>query len=219
MGCGEWCQPGDDDFQRVAGKSKEEFLDRVLTVIEKEIVPLTREGAAKGNKLFGAAVLRKADLSTVLVATNTETENPLLHGEITAINLFYDIPKDQRPAASDSVFIATHEPCPLCLSGITWGGFDNFFYLFSYEDSRDEFGIPHDIRMLDSIFRCPDGTYNEKNAYWSAWGLPAMVDSLSVEARASFHQRISSIRSTYDDISDTYQRLKAEGASADVPLK
>lgn len=38
------------------------------------------------------------------------------------------------------------------LSGITWGGWDNFFYLFTYEDTRDAFSIPHDIRILEEVF-------------------------------------------------------------------
>jgi len=214
-----WHQPTDEDFQRIVGKDKVAFLDRVLGVIENDVVPLTRAGAAKGNKLFGAAILDKSDLSTVVVATNTETENPLLHGEITAINAFYAIPRDQRPAAGDTIFIATHEPCPLCLSGISWGGFDNFFYLFSYEDSRDAFGIPHDIRMLDSVFRCPDGSYNEKNFYWSAWGLPAMVASLPNEQGSPLARRIAALRETYDSISEIYQAQKEAGTGADVPLK
>lgn len=71
--------------------------------------------------------------ATVIVATNAEAENPLLHGEITLINAFYAIPRAQRPRVKDCLFLPTHEPCPLCISGITWGGFDNFFYLWTYE--------------------------------------------------------------------------------------
>lgn len=37
------------------------------------------------------------------------------------------------------------------LSGIPWGGWDNFFYLFTYEDTRDAFSIPHDIRILEEV--------------------------------------------------------------------
>ncbi len=214
-----WLQPTDLDFERIVGKDKLAFLDRVLGLIENEIAPMTREGAAKGNKLFGGAIMKKSDLSTVVVATNTETENPLLHGEITTINRFYEIPKDKRPAACDTIFVTTHEPCPLCLSGISWGGFDNFFYLFSYEDSRDAFGIPHDIQMLDSVFRCPQGAYNEKNDYWSAWAIPAMVASLPEAQRSPLEQRIASLRQVYDAISDIYQQQKTAGTGADVPLK
>ena len=44
------------------------------------------DGVAKGNKLFGAAILRKDDLSAVVAETNNELENPLWHGEVHALN-------------------------------------------------------------------------------------------------------------------------------------
>ncbi len=113
------------------------LADRFLSVIEDDVVPKTRAGVAAGNKLFGAAILRKSDLSLVVAATNTETENPLFHGEIATLNAFYRLPAASRPAARDCLFLSTHEPCPLCLSAITWTGFDNFTYLFGYEfDAR-----------------------------------------------------------------------------------
>ena len=113
------------------------LIIRMLDVIEFDIAAKTRQGVAGGNKLFGAAILRKSDLSLVIAETNNETENPLWHGEMHAIKRFYELPPDERPATMDCIFLATHEPCSLCLSGITWSGFDNFYYLFSYEDTRD----------------------------------------------------------------------------------
>ena len=217
--CSEWKQPADADFDAIVGKGKAAFIDSVLTVIENEIVPKTQQGVRQGNKLFGAAILNKSDLSTVLAVTNTETNNPLMHGEVTAIHAFYDLPKDKRPAAKDTIFIATHEPCPLCLSSITWGGFDNFFYLFTYEDSKDAYGIPHDIVMLDQIFRCPDGTYSEKNKYWSSWSLRNLIADASPEQRAAFSKRVDVLKKTYAEMSDIYQKAKAAGTGADVPLK
>ena len=148
-----------------------QFVTRLLETIESSIVPLTRTGVAGGNKIFGGAILRKSDLSLVLAATNNELENPLWHGEVHTLKLFYELPDDARPATGECIFLSTHEPCSLCLSAITWAGFDNFFYLFSYEDSRDAYGIPHDLLILDEVFRCPDGSYNEKQlskdlSYW-----------------------------------------------------
>ena len=67
------------------------LIDRLLTVIEVEIIPLTREGVRNGNKIFGAAMLKKSDLSTIIAGTNHETENPLWHGEIYTINQYYEI--------------------------------------------------------------------------------------------------------------------------------
>ena len=218
-GCSDWRQPADTDFDAIVGKDKAVFLDRVLSVIENDIVPRTQQGVRGGSKLFGAAILKKSDLSTVVAVTNTETNNPLMHGEVTAIHAFYDLSKDKRPAAKDTIFIATHEPCPLCISSITWGGFDNFFYLFTYEDSRDAYGIPHDIVMLDEIFRCPEGTYSEKNKYWSSWGLRELIAGTTPEQQAVFNKRIEALKQTYAEMSDIYQKAKAAGTGADVPLK
>ena len=114
-----------------------------------------------GNKIFGAAILLKKDLSLVIAATNEETANPLFHGEISCLNKFWALPAEQRPDPKDCLFFSTHEPCSLCLSGITWSGFDNFYYLFSYEDSRDSFNIPHDLKILDEVFKCEKGEYNQ----------------------------------------------------------
>ena len=218
-GCRDWTQPSDADFVATIGNDKVAFLDRALSVIEKEVVPKTQEGVRGGSKLFGAAVLKKADLSTVVASTNTEAGNPLLHGEIQTINDFYEIPKARRPAAKDSIFISTHEPCPLCLSGISWAGFDNFFYLFTYEDSRDAYGIPHDLVMLEEVFRCPDGSYNESNTYWKAWGLRNLIATTGSKARTKFDQRVEALKVVYAEMSDIYQKAKAEGKGADVPLK
>jgi tRNA(Arg) A34 adenosine deaminase TadA len=218
-GCKEWTQPTDADFKAIFGKDKGEFLDRVLGVIENEVVPKTEKGVSEGNKLFGAAILNKSDLSTVIATSNNETGNPLFHGEVQAIFEYYDLPKDKRPAPKDTIFIATHEPCPLCLSSITWGGYDNFVYLFTYEDSRDAYGIPHDIVMLDEIFRNPEGSYNEKNKFWSSWSIRDLIASLPEDQQAAFNKRVEALVAKYAELSDVYQKAKAEGKGADVPLK
>ena len=106
------------------------LLARLLSVIEEDVVPATRRGVARGNKIFGAALLRKSDLSLVLAETNNEIENPLWHGEMHCLKRFYEMPAETRPAPSELIFLSTHEPCSLCLSAITWAGFDNFFYFF-----------------------------------------------------------------------------------------
>ena len=71
---------------------------RLLDVMETDILPMTERGVAAGNKVFGAALLRKSDMSLVLAGTNSETDNPLLHGEISTLNQFYEMPEDSRDA-------------------------------------------------------------------------------------------------------------------------
>ena len=201
------------------------LIRRLLDVIEFDIAAKTKEGVAGGNKLFGAAILRKSDLSLVIAETNNETENPLWHGEMHAIKRFYELPPDRRPATSDCLFLATHEPCSLCLSGITWSGFDNFYYLFSYEDTRDSFGIPHDIAILKEVYAVPDpetGTvspdrplYNRVNGFWRSHSIGDMMETLDREDRETSRPRIDAINAFYNDASAVYQSSKG---SKGIPL-
>jgi tRNA(Arg) A34 adenosine deaminase TadA len=191
------------------------LIDRLLDVIENDIVPLTAAGVARGNKLFGAAILSKSDRSLVIAETNNEVENPLWHGEVHCLKRFYELPKAARPDTKDCLFLATHEPCSLCLSAITWAGFDNFYYLFSHQDSRDSFAIPHDLRILKEIFTLEPGGYNAENAYWRSFSLRRLVSALPKDDRAERQARIDRIAQRYDELSAGYQAGKGGN---DIPL-
>lgn len=183
------------------------LLTRLLETIEHDIAPMTRRGVAAGNKLFGAALLRKADLSLVLAETNNETENPLWHGEMHCLKRFYE--RNNRPATKDLVFLSTHEPCSLCLSAITWAGFDNFFYLFSYQDSRDSFAIPHDLNILAEVFGIKEGQYNRCNHYWTGLSIRDEIQRLvAAEDRTRLLAHARRLSKLYDGFSRTYQGLK-----------
>jgi len=191
------------------------LIDRLLDVIEDDIVPKTAAGVALGNKLFGAAILRKDDRALVIAETNNEMENPLWHGEVHCLKRFYEMPRADRPDTGDCLFLATHEPCSLCLSAITWTGFDNFYYLFSHEDSRDSFAIPHDLKILKEVFTLEPGGYNAENAYWKSHSLRKLARQLPEAERARIEARIGRIANRYDALSATYQDSKAAN---DIPL-
>ena len=191
------------------------LIDRLLDVIEDDIVPKTAEGVQQGNKLFGAAILRKGDRSLVIAETNNEIENPLWHGEVHCLKRFYEMPRAERVDTKDAIFLATHEPCSLCLSAITWAGFDNFYYLFSHEDSRDSFAIPHDLRILKEVFTLDPGGYNAENAYWKSYSIRRLVRTLPDVQRKRLEERIEAISKRYDDLSEAYQSGKAGN---DIPL-
>ena len=186
---------------------------RLLDVLERDIIPMTERGVAAGNKIFGAAVLRKSDFSVVIAGTNSETDNPLLHGEISTLNQFYEMP--DRPSTRDLVFLSTHEPCPLCLSAITWAGFDNFYYFFSFEDSRDAFAIPHDLKILKEVFGVEDGEYRASNAFWTAYSIPDLVNAEPEPPRDRLQQQEQRIRARYAELSDQYQLSKGDN---DIPF-
>ena len=191
------------------------LVERLLDTIEHDIVPLTITGVAQGNKIFGAAILLKADLSLVVAETNNETQSPLWHGEIHALKRFYELPAATRPATKDCLFLATHEPCSLCLSAITWAGFDNFAYLFTHEDSRDAFDIPHDLRILKEVFGLEPGGYNAENAYWTSTSLRDLVADLQGGERAQLEARVDEIAAKYRDLSRRYLAHRSRG---DIPL-
>ncbi|WDR05028.1 nucleoside deaminase [Devosia rhodophyticola] len=202
-----------------------ELIDRLLDVIETEIAPKTRLGVKDGNKVFGAAILRKSDLSVVIAETNNETENPLWHGEMHAIKRFFELDPTTRPDVKDCLFLATHEPCSLCLSGITWSGFDNFYYLFSYQDTRDSFAIPYDIAILKGVYAVPEPEtgmvspdrplYNRTNQYWQSHNIVQMIASLDRGGREALLGRFDDLAALYADLSAIYQ---ADKGGKNIPL-
>lgn len=207
------------------GHSADSLVQAFLDVTEHRIVPLTSSGVAKGCKVFGAAILRKSDLSVVVACTNDEATSPLLHGEIATLFEYHRMDPSVRPKPTECLFLSTHEPCSLCLSGITWGGFDNFSYMFTYQDTMETFNIPHDIRFLTEVFQTGphkevDSTalYNHKNAFWTAYSLQELINAVQdTQERERLQARLLHVKQLYNGLSQVYQDSK-QTSQADIPL-
>ena len=181
-------------------------LELIINKILFDLLPKTEQNVKKGNKVFGAIILNKKDYSTIVIGVNSELKNPLFHGEISTINNFFKIKKNINP--KDCIFISSHEPCSLCLSGITWSGFDNFIYLYPYEDTKSDFNIPHDLKILDQVFKVKKGKYNNNNYYWKSYSIIKEISKLSKKKQNFLNNKITIINEKYKELSELYQKNK-----------
>ena len=191
-------------------------LEKFLNIFIKEILPLTEKGVDKGNKIFGAAILKKDDFSLVVAGSNNEVDNPMWHGETHTLKRFYEINKNSRPNEKDCIFLSSHEPCSLCLSAITFAGFDNFYYLFPYQSTSDEFNIPHDLNILKEVFNISNGKYIKENSYWKSYNINMLLDELKDTNKKKLIDSFNEIKKQYFDLSNKYQSSKEKNF---IPLK
>ena len=192
------------------------LLNRFVRAFKDEILPLTFEGVNLGNKIFGAAIINKNDYSLVVAGTNNETKNPLWHGEVHTLKKFYELDKKKRPDEKNCIFLSSHEPCSLCLSAITFAGFDNFYYLFPYESTSEEFNIPHDLNILKEVFKVTDGKYIKENSYWKSYAINNLIEEIKTNNKKKLMDAFDQIKDIYVDLSNKYQSSKEESS---IPLK
>ena len=187
--------------------------NKILDIFLNNLIPETKISVSKGNKIFGAFVLNKIDLSLVVTGVNNEIENPIYHGEIsTIINFFKLINLNPK----DYLFVSSHEPCSLCLSAITWSGFDNFYYLFRYEETESNFNIPYDLKILKEVFKIDKGEYAKNNNFWHSYSIIEEINKLQNSENYKLLAKIKEINKLYEDISNNYQSAKN---SNHIPLK
>ena len=185
----------------------------LLDIFIDTLIPETEKAVNQGNKIFGAFIIKKSDLSLVIIGTNNEVINPLYHGEISALFNFF---KTKKLNPKDHYFISSHEPCSLCLSAITWSGFDNLFYFFSYDDTKSSFHIPHDLNILQEVFNIKDGEYNKVNSYWKSLSIIDQIKEKEVSNNHNLIEKIDKIKLSYENLSTQYQNAKI---SNNIPFK
>lgn len=188
----------------LSNSSNKPNAHHLLDIIEHRILPLTAQGVTDGNKVFGAAVVCGEEV--INIATNHEHSEgcPLWHGEMVAIRDFYALPN--HPAPQECTLLSTHEPCPMCAAAIAWGGFGQCYYLFDYEDTKQQFSIPHDADILHDLFH-PCTALNQQNGFYKLSPLKPLVDDTA---------RLDALWQSYRDLSHHYQTHKGGNA---IPLK
>lgn len=191
------------------------LLLTLLQVIQTSIVPITHEAILLGNPLFGAAILSRSNLHPLTVSTNNGTVSPLLHGELNCIQQYFTVTFPDRACrpnpGNDTIFLATHEPCSLCLSAIAWAGFHEFYYLFTHEESRDLFGFGGDIDILEQVFRVQGhetqdqvrhrALYNRNNNYFSGRSIADMIEKLgNATAKSMLAKKMQDVKGIYNGL-------------------
>lgn len=76
------------------------------------------EGCSDGETphLRVAASHRRAQVQTA--------KTPTAHGEVSTINGFFqNLDASERPPTNETIFLATHQPCSLCMSALAFSGF------------------------------------------------------------------------------------------------
>ena len=84
--------------------------------------------AAKANPFypFGAVIIGAADRAVLAQGVNSGKINPILHGEIVAINDY--AARHGNQGWADGILYTTGEPCPMCMSAIVWAGIGGVVY-------------------------------------------------------------------------------------------
>lgn len=199
------------------------LLDAFCACIKKDIHPLSAVAVAAGSKLFGAAILLKSDLTVVYADTNQERGSPLWHGETWTLKQFFEIPAEKRPNVADCLFLTTHEPCSLCLSAIVWSGFDNFIYMYTYEETHNIFECHGDLDIFNNVFNVregetarqasPDGKlsqvrpqYKLRNSMLVALSFAELVAAVQVQARDEYVAKVDEVKKSYGRLSEAYRR-------------
>ena len=198
----------------MANYDNKKLVNKLMSTIKNDILPRTQTGVKNGNKIFGAAILDKSSLDLIIAETNDEVNSPLFHGEIVCLNSFFSKRKDLD--ARNLIFLSTHEPCSMCLSAITWAGFNEIYFFFSHEDSRDDFNIPYDLLILKELFNLEPGSYNKNNAFFTCKSIFSLINQLEPTKLTKAMLKVKELKHDYHQLSLFYQQNKEKNS---IPLK
>ena len=189
----------------------------MLNIIEENILPKTREGVNRGNKVFGAAIL-DSNYETVYSDTNNEIHCPILHGEVnTILGWSAIVPASDRGLhAKSAIFLSTHEPCCMCISSIVWAGFNTVFYFFPYAITTDQ-GIPWDVETMHELWGVD--SYRRENKFCKTACLIDLIDSMNEsEDKNKLIKRKERLINIYHELSKKYHNEKGSNSENSLVL-
>ena len=91
---------------------------------------------ARGNPVwpFGAVIVRAKDGALVAKGVNNSRANPILHGEIAAMNDY--VHHHGNKDWGQCILYTTGEPCPMCMSALVWASIGGVVFASSIDTIR-----------------------------------------------------------------------------------
>jgi tRNA(Arg) A34 adenosine deaminase TadA len=166
-------------------------IEAILRSIEFDLLPLTRKGVKQGNHVFGGLVLDANTYETIVAGTNNRQGNPIFHGEIDTILRFFSI-KD-HPDPTKCIFVASHDPCPMCISAIAWSGFKEIWVLFGYEEVARDYEMPVDLMIYKEVFGVKGA--KENNIFFKKYSIKQ--EAKKAENSKDLEKKIAEIEQLY----------------------
>lgn len=172
-------------------------IEKILKAIKDDLLPLTKKEVEKGNHVFGGLVLDTKSLKTIVAGSNNRQGNPIFHGEIDTILRFFSM--KEHPDPSECIFVASHDPCSMCISAISWSGFKEIWVLYGYEDVAKDFEMPVDLMMYKEIFGV-DGA-KDNNLFFKKY---------SIKRESEKEPNSSLLKEKIDEITNSYSSLEVK---------
>jgi len=104
----------------------------------KEAISLARQNVARGDRPYGAVVVRDDRIIATGVNRVLKTNDPTAHAELLAVRAAAQAL--QSPDLRGCTVYASGQPCPMCLAAMRMAGVSQVFFAHSNADA-EPFGL------------------------------------------------------------------------------
>ncbi len=104
----------------------------------REAIALARQNVARGDRPYGAVIVKDGRIVATGVNRVLETKDPTAHAELLAVRAAAQAL--QSPDLSGCTVYASGQPCPMCLAAMRMAGVSQVFFAHSNADA-EPFGL------------------------------------------------------------------------------
>lgn len=117
----------------------------------RRAIELSREALAKGERPFGAVIVRGEEIIAEGHAQQGGTSDPTAHAEMTVIRAA--AAHLGRTDLNDCELYASCDPCPMCVAAIWYAGLRKVYYGNTQADLREMFGRDTAAVLIEEVGR------------------------------------------------------------------